>query len=178
MLRLDRLIHNLIADGFTRKLRRSRGKAPDEETTARTAAATGRRTGLPAFQSCSTRQRAVGNPDKPPHGKGKPHQKALGIDDLALKFPKTKSFPWFSGHAPGLMRSKPTPLHCSHLQTLKDQKRVSATENRSRQRKYAFAASSCGWASSEVTTRQAKDSLTSPTPAGRTAHRKEVATCE
>lgn len=118
--KLERLVHNLIADGFT----------PSEENEPE-------ETGLTIEIPLEHVQ--VGNLMKLLDAKGKLIQKALGMDDIRIEIKEDRvAFPWFS--------TLPEPDEVkaySHFITAlcklaKDAKRVNATEKEVDNEKYAF----------------------------------------
>ena len=159
--KLERIIHNLIADGFTPE---------DTEEVESDDEATGLTVSLPLDKV------AVGNLTNLLTAKERLIKKALGIDDLGIEVTEdTVSFPWFTEMPEPDEVKAYTHFIAALGKMSRDLKRISATEKEVDNESTHSAASSCGLASSETNIRQSAKLLlkTSPaTPAGRTAHRK------
>ena len=96
--KLERLIHNLIADGFKPEELPEEEESADEETTdeeEEAATEADEPTGLSI--SLPLDKAAVGNLTNLLTAKGSLIKKALGIDDLGIKVSEDKiTFPWFT----------------------------------------------------------------------------------
>ena len=133
--KLDRLMHNLIADGFTPETADAPAESASEDDAPQTAADKGAGLTVALPLDCAD----VGNPYRPSRSQRKPHQKALGIDDLGFSIEDDKiSFPWFEAMLPP--DEIKTYLHfvAALCKLSKDQKRINATEKPVENEKYAF----------------------------------------
>lgn len=131
--KLERIIHNLIADGFTAEMDEEVETA-EEETTAEDADDT---TGLTV--SLPLNKVAVGNLTNLLTAKESLIKKALGIDDLGIEITEdTVSFPWFSE----LPEPEAVKAYTHFIAALgkmsRELKRISATEKEVDNEKYAF----------------------------------------
>lgn len=131
--KLERLIHNLIADGFTPA---ENIESTNEEATAEEAEAdegTGLTVSLPLEKA------AVGNLTNLLTAKENLIKKALGIDDLGIEVTEDKiTFPWFSELPEPEAVKAYTHFIAALCKMSKDLKRVSATEKEVDNEKYAF----------------------------------------
>ena len=140
--KLERLIHNLIADGFTPA---ENIESTDEEATAEEPEAdegTGLTVSLPLEKA------AVGNLTNlltakesliKKAAKESLIKKALGIDDLGIEITEDKiTFPWFSELPEPEAVKAYTHFIAALCKMSKDLKRVSATEKEVDNEKYAF----------------------------------------
>ena len=131
--KLERLIHNLIADGFTPA---ENIESTDEEATAEEPEAdegTGLTVSLPLEKA------AVGNLTNLLTAKESLIKKALGIDDLGIEITEDKiTFPWFSELPEPEAVKAYTHFIAALCKMSKDLKRVSATEKEVDNEKYAF----------------------------------------
>lgn len=131
--KLERIIHNLIADGFTAEMDEEVETA-EEETTAEDADDT---TSLTV--SLPLNKVAVGNLTNLLTAKESLIKKALGIDDLGIGITEdTVSFPWFSE----LPEPEAVKAYTHFIAALgkmsRELKRISATEKEVDNEKYAF----------------------------------------
>lgn len=131
--KLERIIHNLIADGFTAEMDEEVETA-EEETTAEDADDT---TSLTV--SLPLNKVAVGNLTNLLTAKESLIKKALGIDDLGIEITEdTVSFPWFSE----LPEPEAVKAYTHFIAALgkmsRELKRISATEKEVDNEKYAF----------------------------------------
>ena len=132
--KLERLIHNLIADGFTPE-DAEEIESTDEEGTAEEADDDG--TGLTV--SLPLDKAAVGNLTNLLTAKESLIKKALGIDDLCINVTEeTISFPWFSEMPEPEVVKAYTHFIAALCKMSKDLKRISATEKEVDNEKYAF----------------------------------------
>jgi hypothetical protein len=131
--KLERLIHNLIADGFTPE-NSEEGESPDEETiTEEPAEATGLTVSLPLDKA------SVGNLTNLLTAKGSLIKKALGIDDVRIAVTEDKiTFPWFQTMPEPDEVKAYTHFIAALCKLSKDQKRVSSSEKEVDNEKYAF----------------------------------------
>ena len=131
--KLECLIHNLIADGFTPE-DTEEGKTPDEETIAEEPAeATGLTVSLPLDKA------SVGNLTNLLTAKGSLIKKALGIDDVRIEVTEDKiTFPWFQTMPEPDEVKAYTHFIVALCKLSKDQKRVSSSEKEVDNEKYAF----------------------------------------
>ena len=131
--KLERLIHNLIADGFTPA---ENIESTDEEATAEEPEAdegTGLTVSLPLEKA------AVGNLTNLLTAKESLIKKALGIDDLGIEITEDKvTFPWFSELPEPEAVKAYTHFIAALCKMSKDLKRASATEKDVDNEKYAF----------------------------------------
>lgn len=130
--KLTRIIHSLIADGFTPEAAEEVESA-DEETTGTDEDATGLTVSLPLDKV------AVGNLTNLLTAKESLIKKALGIDDLGIEVTEdTVNFPWFSE----LPEPEAVKAYTHFIAALgkmsRDLKRISATEKEVDNEKYAF----------------------------------------
>lgn len=130
--KLERIIHSLIADGFTPE--DAEENASDEETTAESDdEATGLTVSLPLDKV------AVGKLTNLLTAKESLIKKALGIDDLGIEVTEDKvTFPWFSEMPEPDAVKAYTHFIAAFCKMSKDLKRVSATEKEVDNEKYAF----------------------------------------
>ena len=138
--KLERLIHNLIADGFKPEELPEEEESADEETTdeeEEAATEADEPTGLSI--SLPLDKAAVGNLTNLLTAKGSLIKKALGIDDLGIKVSEDKiTFPWFTEMPEPDEVKAYTHFIAAICKLSKDQKRVSATEKEVDNEKYAF----------------------------------------
>lgn len=133
--KLERLIHSLIADGFTPTTQAS-GQAKETEPAAESVE-TNESTGLTI--SLPTSSASVENLKNLLAAKGALIKKALGIDDISIKIEDdTILFPWFDT----LPTPNETKVYTHFIAALckmsKDLKRISAAEHETSNEKYAF----------------------------------------
>lgn len=131
--KLERIIHSLIADGFTPE-DTEEVESTDEETTAENDdEATGLTVSLPLDKV------AVGNLTNLLIAKESLMKKALGIDDLGIVITEdTVSFPWFTEiPEPDAVKAY-THFIAALGKMSRDLKRISATEKEVDNEKYAF----------------------------------------
>lgn len=131
--KLERIIHSLIADGFTPE-DTEEVESTDEETTAENDdEATGLTVSLPLDKV------AVGNLTNLLIAKESLIKKALGIDDLGIMITEdTVSFPWFTEiPEPDAVKAY-THFIAALGKMSRDLKRISATEKEVDNEKYAF----------------------------------------
>lgn len=131
--KLERIIHSLIADGFTPE-DTEEVESTDEETTAENDdEATGLTVSLPLDKV------AVGNLTNLLTAKESLIKKALGIDDLGIEITEdTVSFPWFTEiPEPDAVKAY-THFIAALGKMSRDLKRISATEKEVDNEKYAF----------------------------------------
>lgn len=131
--KLERIIHSLIADGFTPE-DTEEVESTDEETTAENDdEATGLTVSLPLDKV------AVGNLTNLLIAKESLMKKALGIDDLGIVITEdTVSFPWFTEiPEPDAVKAY-THFIAALGKMSRDLKRISATEKEIHNEKYAF----------------------------------------
>lgn len=122
--KLERIIHNLIADGFTPE---------DTEEVESDDEATGLTVSLPLDKV------AVGNLTNLLTAKESLIKKALGIDDLGIEVTEdTVSFPWFTEMPEPDEVKAYTHFIASLGKMSRDLKRISATEKEVDNEKYAF----------------------------------------
>lgn len=133
--KLERLIHNLIADGFTPEDAQEI-ESTDEETTAEEPEAnegTGLTVSLPLDKV------AVGNLTNLLTAKESLIKKALGTRDLGIEVTEDKvTFPWFSEMPEPEAVKAYTHFIAALCKMSKDAKRISATEKEVDNEKYAF----------------------------------------
>jgi len=133
--KLDRLMHNLIADGFTPETADTPAESTSEDDAPQTAADKGAGLTVALPLDCAD----VGNLTDLLEAKGSLIKKALGIDDLGFSIEDDKiSFPWFEPMLPP--DEIKTYLHfvAALCKLSKDQKRINATEKPVENEKYAF----------------------------------------
>ena len=137
--KLDRLVHNLIADGFTPEATEEAAEAPagtaskDDAPQEEADKGAGLTVALPL--DCAD----VGNLTNLLEAKGSLIKKALDIGDLGFSIEDDKiSFPWFEAMLPP--DEIKTYLHfvAALCKLSKDQKRINATEKPVDNEKYAF----------------------------------------
>ena len=132
--KLERIIHNLIADGFTPEDAEEIESA-EEEATAEEADKNG--TGLTV--SVPLDKAAVGNLTNLLTAKESLIKKALGINDLGIEVTEDViSFPWFSEMPEPDAVKAYTHFIAALCKMSKDLKRASATEKDVDNEKYAF----------------------------------------
>ena len=131
--KLERIIHSLIADGFTPE-DTEEVESTDEETTAENDdEATGLTVSLPLDKV------AVGNLTNLLIAKESLIKKALGIDDLGIVITEdTVSFPWFTEMPEPDAVKAYTHFIAALGKMSRDLKRISATEKEIHNEKYAF----------------------------------------
>lgn len=131
--KLERIIHSLIADGFTPE-DTEEVESTDEETTAENDdEATGLTVSLPLDKV------AVGNLTNLLTAKESLIKKALGIDDLGIEITEdTVSFPWFTEMPEPDAVKAYTHFIAALGKMSRDLKRISATEKEVDNEKYAF----------------------------------------
>ena len=132
--KLERIIHNLIADGFTPE-DAEEIESTEEEATAEEADNNG--TGLTI--SVPLDKAAVGNLTNLLTAKESLIKKALGIDDLGIEVTEdTVSFPWFTEMPEPEEVKAYTHFIAALGKMSRDLKRISATEKEVDNEKYAF----------------------------------------
>ncbi len=132
--KLERIIHNLIADGFTPE-DAEEIESTEEEATAEEADKNG--TGLTV--SVPLDKAAVGNLTNLLTAKESLIKKALGIDDLGIEVTEDViSFPWFSEMPEPDAVKAYTHFIAALCKMSRDLKRASATEKDVDNEKYAF----------------------------------------
>ena len=132
--KLERIIHSLIADGFTPE-DAEEIESTEEEATAEEADKNG--TGLTV--SVPLDKAAVGNLTNLLTAKESLIKKALGIDDLGIEVTEDViSFPWFSEMPEPDAVKAYTHFIAALCKMSKDLKRASATEKDVDNEKYAF----------------------------------------
>lgn len=131
--KLERIIHSLIADGFTPE-DTEEVESTDEETTAENDdEATCLTVSLPLDKV------AVGNLTNLLTAKESLIKKALGIDDLGIEITEdTVSFPWFTEMPEPDAVKAYTHFIAALGKMSRDLKRISATEKEIHNEKYAF----------------------------------------
>ena len=131
--KMERIIHSLIADGFTPE-DTEEVDSTDEEVTAEEADdATGLTVSLPLDKV------AVGNLTNLLTAKESLIKKALGIDDLGIEVTEdTVSFPWFTEMPEPDEVKAYTHFIAALGKMSRDLKRISATEKEVDNEKYAF----------------------------------------
>lgn len=131
--KLERIIHSLIADGFTPEDSEEIESAEEETLAEEADEATGLTVSLPLDKA------AVGNLTNLLTAKESLIKKALGIDDLGIEVTEnTISFPWFSEMPEPDAVKAYTHFIAALCKMSKDLKRVSATEKEVDNEKYAF----------------------------------------
>ena len=136
---LERLIHNLIADGFRleeqeRATAEITAQTDEPETPVQTEEpeAVGRTVEIP-FDKVN-----VGNLTKLLDAKGDLIKKALGIDDIRIKMKEDRvAFPWFTEVEPDAAMAY-TNFIAALCRMSKEAKRVTATQKEAPNEKYAF----------------------------------------
>ena len=132
--KLERIIHNLIADGFTpedaEEIESTEEEAPAEEADKN---GTGLTVSVPLDKA------AVGNLTNLLTAKESLIKKALGIDDLGIEVTEDViSFPWFSEMPEPDAVKAYTHFIAALCKMSRDLKRASATEKDVNNEKYAF----------------------------------------
>ncbi len=131
--KLERLIHNLIADGFKPEELPEEEESTAEEATTEADEPTSLSISLPLDKA------AVGNLTNLLTAKGSLIKKALGVDDLGIKVSEDKiTFSWFTEMPEPDEVKAYTHFIAAICKLSKDQKRVSATEKEVDNEKYAF----------------------------------------
>jgi hypothetical protein len=131
--KLERIIHNLIADGFTAELDEEIESADEEPTAEEDTEGTGLTVSLPLEKA------AVGNLTNLLTAKESLIKKALGTRDLGIEVTEdTVSFPWFSEMPEPEAVKAYTHFIAALCKMSKDAKRISATEKEVDNEKYAF----------------------------------------
>lgn len=132
--KLERIIHSLIADGFTPEDDTEVVESTDEEATAENDdEGTGLTVSLPLDKV------AVGNLINLLTAKESLIKKALGIDGLGIEVTEdTVSFPWFTEMPEPDAVKAYTHFIASLCKMSRDLKRISATEKEVDNEKYAF----------------------------------------
>lgn len=131
--KLERIIHNLIADGFTAEPFEEIEGAEEEPTAEEDTEGTGLTVSLPLDKV------AVGNLTNLLTAKESLIKKALGIDDLGIEVTEDAvSFPWFSEMPEPEAVKTYTHFIAALGKMSKDAKRISATEKEVDNEKYAF----------------------------------------
>lgn len=131
--KLERIIHNLIADGFTAEPFEEIESADEEPTAEEDTEGTGLTVSLPLHKV------AVGNLTNLLTAKESLIKKALGIDDLGIEVTEDAvSFPWFSEMPEPEAVKAYTHFIAALGKMSKDAKRISATEKEVDNEKYAF----------------------------------------
>ena len=131
--KLERIIHSLIADGFTPEDAEEVESIDEEITAENDDEATGLTVSLPLDKV------AVGNLTNLLTTKESLIKKALGIDDLGIEVAEdTVSFPWFTEMPEPDEVKAYTHFIASLGKMSRDLKRISATEKEVDNEKYAF----------------------------------------
>lgn len=131
--KLERIIHSLIADGFTAETDEEIESTDEEPTTEDVDEATGLTVSLPLDKV------AVGNLTNLLTAKDSLIKKALGVGDLRIEVTEDKvTFPWFTEMPEPDEVKAYTHFIAAICKLSKDQKRVSATEKEVDNEKYAF----------------------------------------
>ena len=131
--KLERIIHSLIADGFTAETDEEIESTDEEPTTEDTDEATGLTVSLPLDKV------AVGNLTSLLTAKESLIKKALGTRDLGIEVTEdTVSFPWFTEMPEPDAVKAYTHFIAALCKMSKDLKRVNATEREVDNEKYAF----------------------------------------
>lgn len=131
--KLERIIHNLIADGFTPETDEEVESTEDETTTDDNDEATGLTVSLPLDKV------AVGNLTNLLTAKESLIKKALGIDNLGIEVTEdTVSFPWFTQMPEPEAVKAYTHFIAALGKMSRELKRISATEKEVDNEKYAF----------------------------------------
>jgi hypothetical protein len=137
--KLDRLMHNLIADGFTPEATEETAEAPAEAASKDDAPQEEADKGAGLTVALPLDCADVGNLTNLLEAKGSLIKKALDIGDLGFSIEDDKiSFPWFEAMLPP--DEIKTYLHfvAALCKLSKDQKRINATEKPVDNEKYAF----------------------------------------
>lgn len=131
--KLERIIHNLIADGFTPETDEEVESTEDETTTDDNDETTGLTVSLPLDKV------AVGNLTNLLTAKESLIKKALGIDNLGIEVTEdTVSFPWFTQMPEPEAVKAYTHFIAALGKMSRELKRISATEKEVDNEKYAF----------------------------------------
>lgn len=131
--KLERIIHSLIADGFTAETDEEIESTDEEPTTEDTDEATGLTVSLPLDKV------AVGNLTSLLTAKESLIKKALGTRDLGIEVTEDKvTFPWFTEMPEPDTVKAYTHFIAALCKMSKDLKRVNATEREVDNEKYAF----------------------------------------
>ena len=137
--KLDRLMHNLIADGFTPEATEEAAEAPAGTASKNDAPQEEADKGAGLTVALPLDCADVGNLTNLLEAKGSLIKKALDIGDLGFSIEDDKiSFPWFEAMLPP--DEIKTYLHfvAALCKLSKDQKRINATEKPVENEKYAF----------------------------------------
>ena len=137
--KLNRLMHNLIADGFTPEATEEAAEAPAETASKDDASQEEADKGAGLTVALPLDCADVGNLTNLLEAKGSLIKKALDIGDLGFSIEDDKiSFPWFEAMLPP--DEIKTYLHfvAALCKLSKDQKRINATEKPVDNEKYAF----------------------------------------
>ena len=131
--KLERIIHSLIADGFTPEETEEVESTEEEATTEDADEATGLTVSFPLDKV------AVGNLTNLLTAKESLIKKALGIDDLGIEVTDdTVSFPWFTEMPEPEAVKAYTHFIAALGKMSRELKRISATEKEVDNEKYAF----------------------------------------
>ena len=131
--KMERIIHSLIADGFTPEDTEEIESTDEEVTAENDDEATGLTVSLPLDKV------AVGNLTNLLTAKESLIKKALGIDDLGIEVTEdTVSFPWFTEMPEQDAVKAYTHFIAALGKMSRDLKRISATEKEVDNEKYAF----------------------------------------
>lgn len=131
--KLERIIHRLIADGFTAETDEEVENTDEEPTAEDADEVTGLTVSLPLDKV------AVGNLTNLLTAKDSLIKKALGVGDLRIEVTEDKvTFPWFTEMPEPDEVKAYTHFIAAICKLSKDQKRVSATEKEVDNEKYAF----------------------------------------
>lgn len=131
--KLERIIHSLIADGFTAETAENVESTDEEPTTEDTDETTGLTVSLPLDKV------AVGNLTNLLTAKESLIKKALGTRDLGIEVTEDKvTFPWFTEIPEPEAIKAYTHFIAALCKMSKDLKRISSTEKPVENEKYAF----------------------------------------
>lgn len=131
--KLERIIHSLIADGFTAETAENVESTDEEPTTEDTDETTGLTVSLPLDKV------AVGNLTNLLTAKESLIKKALGTRDLGIEVTEDKvTFPWFTEMPEPEAIKAYTHFIAALCKMSKDLKRISSTEKPVENEKYAF----------------------------------------
>lgn len=131
--KLERIIHSLIADGFTAETAENVESTDEEPTTEDTDETTGLTVSLPLDKV------AVGNLTNLLTAKESLIKKALGTRDLGIEVTEDKvTFPWFTEMPEPEAIKAYTHFIAALCKMSKDLKRISSTEKPLENEKYAF----------------------------------------
>ena len=131
--KMERIIHSLIADGFTPEDTEEIERTDEDVTAENDDEATGLTVSLPLDKV------AVGNLTNLLTAKESLIKKALGIDDLGIEVTEdTVSFPWFTEMPEQDAVKAYTHFIAALGKMSRDLKRISATEKEVDNEKYAF----------------------------------------